>query len=68
MVFINLYWKDDRSGKTGAFCKHKSNSLHNQAIDVIYIVYQEAAMMTDIGTYYSELHRPVRRHLTESGH
>ena len=62
MVFINLYWKDGRSGKTGA------NSLHNQAVDVIYIVYQEAVMMSDIGTYYSELHRPVRRHLLESGY
>ena len=36
VVFINLYWKDDRSGKTGAFCKHKSSSLHNEAVEVIY--------------------------------
>ena len=36
VVFINLYWKDGRSGKTAAFCKHKSSSLHNQAINVIY--------------------------------
>ena len=24
------------SGKTSAFCKHKSSSLHNQSIEMIY--------------------------------
>jgi len=28
-------WKD-ASGKTGAFCKHESSSLHKQAVKVIY--------------------------------
>ena len=32
MVFINIYWKDSRSG---GFCKH-SSSLYNQAVEVIY--------------------------------
>ena len=36
VVFVNLYWEDGCSGKTGAFCKHKSSSLHNQAVEVIY--------------------------------
>ena len=36
VVFINVYWKDDSSGKTSAFCKHKSSHLHNQAVEVIY--------------------------------
>ena len=36
VVFINLYWKDALYEKPGAFCKHKSSSLYNQAIEVIY--------------------------------
>ena len=46
MLFINLYWKDDCSGtgKTGGFCKHKSNSLYNQAVEVIF--QEEAVMLT----------------------
>ena len=36
VVFISLYWEDGCSGKTGVFCKHKSNSLHNQAVEVIF--------------------------------
>ena len=36
MVFINLYWKDARSEETSGFCKHKSSSLYNQAVEVIY--------------------------------
>ena len=56
MVFINLYWKDGHSGKTGAFRKHKysSSSLYNQAVGVVYyhITCQEVAMVPDIGTYY----------------
>ena len=40
VVFINLHWndfgKDGSSGKTGVLCKHKSSSLHNQAVEVIY--------------------------------
>ena len=35
MVFINLYWKDGCSGKTGGFCKNKSSALYNQAVQVI---------------------------------
>ena len=35
VVFINLYWKDGCSGKTGGFCKRKLSSLYNQAIEVI---------------------------------
>ena len=34
VVFIYVFWKDDRSGKTGVFCKRKSNSLHKQAVKV----------------------------------
>ena len=34
--YVNIYWKDDPSWKTGAFCKHKSSSLHNQAVEVVY--------------------------------
>ena len=33
MAFINLYWKD---GRSGGFCKHKFNSPCNQAVEVIY--------------------------------
>ena len=35
MVFINLYWKDayGRSAKTVEFCKHKSSSLYNEAVE-----------------------------------
>ena len=29
MVFINLYWKDCCTGKSGRFCKHKPRSLYN---------------------------------------
>ena len=36
MVFINLYCKDGHSGKTGAFCKYKSSSLHYQAVEMIH--------------------------------
>ena len=36
MIFINVYWKDALSKKPGEFCKHKSSSLYNQAVDVIY--------------------------------
>ena len=52
VVFINLYWKDDRSrtGKTGGFCKHKSSSLYNQDVEVTC---QEAVvMLISIGSYY----------------
>ena len=35
-MFINLYWKDGRSGKTGVFCKQNSSSLHNEVVEVIY--------------------------------
>ena len=52
VIFINLYWKDDRSrtGKAGGFFKHKSSSLYNQAVEVIC---QEAAvMLISIGSYY----------------
>ena len=46
MVFINLYWKD---GRSGGFCKYKSSSLYNEAVEVIYtVVCQEAAMMPDV--------------------
>ena len=34
--FIHLYWKGGCSEKTGGFCKHKSSSLHNKAVEVIY--------------------------------
>ena len=43
VVFINLYWKNGRTGKSGGFCKHISGSLYNQAVEVIY---QEAAAVT----------------------
>ena len=62
-VFLNLYWKDDLSGtlKTGGFCKHKSSTLYNQAVEVIS---QEAA--GDIGSYYPNcIGQPVRRYLIE---
>ena len=36
VVFINLYWKDGYSEKTGAICKQKSSSLHNQVVEMIY--------------------------------
>ena len=36
VVFINLYWKDALSEKPGEFCKHKSSSLYNQDVEVIY--------------------------------
>ena len=46
MLFINPYWKDDCSGtgKTGGFCKYKSSSLYNQAVEVIF--QEEAVMLT----------------------
>ena len=52
VIFINLYWKDDRSGtgKAGGFFKRKSSSLYNQAVKVIC---QEVAMtLISIGSYY----------------
>ena len=53
VVFINLYWKDDCSGKTNALCKHKSSSLHNQAVKVINSLPRiEAVVMLYIDTYY----------------
>ena len=37
MIFIiYIYWKDTHPGKTGTFCRHKSSSLHKQAVEVIY--------------------------------
>ena len=67
MVFTNIFWKDGRSGKTGGFCKHKCSSLYNKAVDVIYIVCQEVAVVPDVARHLlSELHRPVRKHLIES--
>ena len=33
VVFINLYLKDGNSGKTVGFCKYKSSSLYNQAVE-----------------------------------
>ena len=63
VVFINLlYWKDGHSVKTGAFCKHKSSSLHIQANKVIYN-FQEATVIPDVGKLLYRLHRSVRRHL-----
>ena len=47
VVFINLYWKDGHSGKTGGFCKHKFSSLYNQAVEA-----KKRCMTPDIGTYY----------------
>ena len=48
VVFINLYWKDGRFGITDGFCKHKSSSLHNQAVELIC---QEAGVtLPDIRT------------------
>ena len=32
----NLYWKDMHYEKVGGFCKHKSSSLYNQYVEVIY--------------------------------
>ena len=48
LVFTNIFWKDGRSGKTGGFCKHKCSSLYNKAVDVIYIVCQEVAVVPDV--------------------
>ena len=39
--FINLYWKNGRTGNTGGFCKHISGSLYIQVVEVIC---QEAAV------------------------
>ena len=64
VVFINLHWKDayGHSGKAVEFCRHKSSSLYNQAVEA-----KKQGMTPDVGTYYwSELLRPVRRHLIES--
>ena len=36
VVFLIIYWEDGCSRKTGAFCKHKSSSFHNQAVEVIF--------------------------------
>ena len=59
MVFINLYWKDGHSGKTVGFCKHKSSSLYNQVVEVIYsALYSQTVeakkwhVMPDVGMYY----------------
>ena len=41
-------YKDGCTGKTGGFCKHKSRSLYNQAVEVIC---QEVAMaLSEVGT------------------
>ena len=65
MVFINLYWKDDHSGKP----------VHSVSINPIlstikllrwFIVCQQVTMMLDAGKLLSELHKPVRRYLIES--
>ena len=46
MLFINLYWKD---GRSGGFRKRKSRSLYNQAVEVIYSLFcQGAAVMLDV--------------------
>ena len=33
VVFINLYCNNGHSGKMVGFCKHKSSSLYNQAVE-----------------------------------
>ena len=45
-------WKD-ASGKTGAFCKHESSSLHKQAIEAIYTFPRTTP---DIGELLSTAH------------
>ena len=72
MVFINLYWKDSRSG---GFCKHKSSSFYNQAVEVIYtVICQEAAVTVMPGVAWGTstclncMHRLVRRRLTENSY
>jgi len=45
-------WKD-ASGKTGAFCKHESNSLHRQAVKMIYTLPRTT---TDVGELLSAAH------------
>ena len=49
MTYINLYWKDDCSGKTGGFWR-KSSSLYNQAVKVI--CQDSNGRDADVGTYY----------------
>lgn len=45
-------WKD-ASGKTGAFCKHESSSLHKQAVEVIYTLPRTTP---DVGELLSAAH------------
>ena len=45
-------WKD-ASGKTGAFCKHESSSLHKQAVEVIYTLPRTTP---DVGELLSTAH------------
>ena len=45
-------WKD-ASGKTGAFCKHESSSLHKQAVEVIYTLPRTTL---DVGELLSAVH------------
>ena len=37
-IHKSIYRNDGHSGKTDAFCKHKSSPIHNRAIEVIYIL------------------------------
>ena len=45
-------WKD-ASGKTGAFCKHESSSVHKQAVEVIYTLPRTTP---DVGELLSTAH------------
>ena len=51
VVFINLYGKDGRSGKTGGFCEHKSSSLYNQVVEVIYSSLYNQLLKPRIGAW-----------------
>ena len=59
VVFINLYWNDGRSGKAVGFCKHKSSSLYNQAVEVICsslaVEAKKRCMTPDIAGLYSTM-------------
>ena len=50
VVFINLYWKGALSEKPGKFYKHKSSSLYNQAVEVIYS-FPRSGLTPDAGTW-----------------
>ena len=62
---VYQYWKDSHSGKACAFCKHKSNSLYNQAVEIIYSL-PRGCCDAWCRCLPSELYRPVRRHLIDS--